>query len=247
MQNVPRRSEAAPSADRLSAALAEMDRAFGPRADSVGPVDGCGHCFDPEHLRLIGGPVDAIPDWLFSRAVSKWGTTMDADRRLWRRFTPRIMRQLTGGSLHIAEGLVARKFNEAGWRDWPDGERAAFEGVCDAWWQTVLATQRGTSATTALEFLVLLTGDVDVWLGRWDTAAGRGAAAQFRDLWASWGLDLLTGELNINFFGAAVDVAPQVTAWILRQGERFLELVDFEERDLYALRQLALPETERWR
>ena len=74
---------------------------------------------------VSGCPVYDILDWLFSRALGKWGTTMDADVRLWLRLTPRILREMTGRTLHMDESLLARKFNEASWEHWPPQEKAA--------------------------------------------------------------------------------------------------------------------------
>jgi hypothetical protein len=231
--------------ERLSTALAEADRTFGPRPGGVGPVDGCSHCFDAEHLRMIGGPVDGIPDWLFSRALSKWGTTMDADVRLWRRFTPRILREMTGRTLHIDESLIARKFNEASWRDWPPRETAVLEDVCHAWWQAALAGVSPASAVTVLGFVVPFTGDVQTWLDHWDTCQDRAAALQLRDLWQSWMPELLDGRLDVSFSGEGSDIAAPVSAWMLRQPPQRLDLGDFNAQERYGLHLLALTETQR--
>ncbi|GAA1992936.1 hypothetical protein [Catenulispora subtropica] len=241
----PRSTTPMAPSERLSAALAEADRAFGPRTDSIGPVDGCTHCFDAEHLRTIGGPVDDIPEWLFSRALGKWGTTMDADSRLWRRLTPRILREMTRGTLHKDESLMARKFNEAGWRDWPPRETAALEDVCHAWWHAALAGMSQGSAVTVLGFVVPLTGGVQPWLDRWDTHQDRAAALQLRDLWQSWMPELLDGRLDVSFGGEGPDIAASVSTWLLQQSPERLDLGGFNAQDRYGLHLLALTEAQR--
>jgi hypothetical protein len=66
-------------------------------------------------------------------------------------------------------------------------------------------------------------------------------------MWRTWGPDLLAGELNINSFGEAVNIAPQIIAWILHQDEQRLTLADFDEHGHYTLTQLSLPVARRWR
>ncbi|MFJ8039163.1 hypothetical protein ACIRBX_01455 [Kitasatospora sp. NPDC096147] len=52
--------------------------------------------------------------------------------------TPRIVRQLVTGRLHVAHGLIASRLLAAGWQDWPAPEREALEEVWHAWWCSTL-------------------------------------------------------------------------------------------------------------
>ncbi|MEV0251384.1 hypothetical protein AB0H76_32655 [Nocardia sp. NPDC050712] len=72
----------------VEAALAELDRAFGPRAGRTRPVDGCSHCFTPEELWRLSGPLEAIPEQELFRAMFSWGGTLDGGTE-WMRWVAR--------------------------------------------------------------------------------------------------------------------------------------------------------------
>lgn len=230
----------------LESAFADLDRAFGRNRDRVAPPDACTHCFDADHLAILGGPVEEIPDWLFSRALGKWGTTMSADARYWRRWTPRLLRQLTGGTSLMAEALLARKFREAGWQQWPGDQTRAVEAVLAAWWRTKLAAGRGPSAISALEFLVPLTREPDSWLRIWSEFPGDAAGHAVLELARWWSLELGSGELDIDGFGGSLDIAEEVTAWLLRELPRRGLLGDLDEDETYWFSQIALPPGQRF-
>lgn len=134
----------------LLAALAALDRTF-VTTDRIGPIEACTHCFEPSDLTTLGGPVDQIPEALFTRALSRWGGTVDANPRYWRRWTPRTLRALINGNLAMDEERLAQKFQEADWRNWPPHETAAVEAVLTAWLR--YASEPGSVAPGADEFL----------------------------------------------------------------------------------------------
>lgn len=203
--------------DQLAAARVELDRAFAPWQERIDPVEGCDHCFGPEHLELLAGPVSEIPEWLFSRALSKWSGTLSKNVLLWRRLTPRVLRSLTGGTLHIDESFMARQFLTAEWRAWPEEERRAVAAVCDAWWAVTLSSDREPHAAVALEFLAPMTSEIDSWLEIWSNTTGPGADSQLIDLWATWRRELTSGDLDLSFSGELPNVAPQVSAFVFDQ------------------------------
>ena len=205
------------SDDQLAAALVELDRAFAPLQERIDPVEGCDHCFGPEHLELLAGPVSEIPEWLFSRALGKWGDTLSGNVALWRRLTPRVLHALTDDTLHICESLIARQFLTAQWQAWPEEERRAVAAVCAAWWAVTLSSDRKPHATTVLEFLAPLTSEIDSWLEIWSTTSGPGADLELIDLWATWRWELTSGDLDLSFSGELPNVAPQVSTFVREQ------------------------------
>lgn len=226
---------------RLAAALARLERAFGPRRDRIAPMHACGHCFNPGDLRVMAGPVDEIPDRLFARAVWKWDTTMDADVAFWRRLTPRILRLLAAGCLHIDATLVARKFNQAAWRDWPEDERSVVAEFCEAWFEAALTEPEGPAAVEVLPFVAILYGDVARWLAVWSATPGRRADRQLAEPAGWWLPDLLGGALDLSFSGELPDVAAEMTAWLLDQAPTRIHEGDLSPDDACRLAHLALP------
>lgn len=232
---------------RLDAALAGLDRAFGPRRGRIAPVDACTHCFDSEELAVLAGPVADIPERLFSHTIFSWGTTMDANVPLWRRLTPRILRQLADGTLHIDESFIARKFGEAGWRGWADDERHAVSEFCEAQFESALTAPSGPNAITVLPFVGGMYNGITHWLQAWSATHGRRADEQLAHLASWWMPDLLSGSLDISFSGELPDIAQELTAWLLAEAPSRLRGDDLSTEDAYCLSQLALPQAQRWR
>ena len=236
-----------PAPARLATALAGLESAFGPRRDRIDPVEACDHCFDPGDLLVLAGPIQDIPDRLFSRAVSKWGTTTDANVPLWRRLAPRILQQLVERRLHIDETLIARKFGEADWQGWPAQERTAVTELCEAWFQAALTEPHGPNAVDVLPFVAVMYRDLSHWLAVWSATPGERADEQFAVLASWWLPDLLNGELDLSFSGELPDVAAEMTAWLLVHAPTRLRDGDLNTADAYRLTQLALPDDQRWR
>lgn len=232
---------------RLEAALVQLERAFGPRRDRIETIDACTHCFGPEDLVVLAGPVADISDPLLSRAVSHWGTTMDANVLLWRRLTPRILRRIAEQSLHIDESLIARKFGDARWTDWIEPERLAVREFCEAWFQAALSTPGGPNVIDVLPFIAVMYQSVGHWLQAWSATVGKRADEQFAHLTGWWMPDLLNGELDVSFSGDLPDIAAELTSWLLAEAPARLRDGDLSTDDAYCLTQLALPEDQRWR
>lgn len=202
---------------RLDAALLQIDRAFGPRRDWTKPADGCDHCFEPGHLRMLAGPVDDIPEAWFFRGLHKWGGTLESSVPLWRRWTPRILRSAAERRLHIDETLMARKFGTAGWQTWPEDERAAVAEFCEAWFEAALTEPDGPDAVSVLPFVAVMSQDLTRWLAVWSATRGRRSDEQVTELAAWWLPEIHTGELDISFSGELPDVAHELGAWLLAE------------------------------
>ena len=220
---------------------------FGPRRDRVEPVDACSHCFSAEDLRVLAGPVEEIPERLFCSALMHWGSTMDADVGLWRRLAPRTLREMVGQTLHIDESWMARKFNEAGWREWPDDERDAVSEFCEAWFATALTAPEGPDVIDVLPFAAVMYGELAHWLERWAATPGPRADHQLAQLAAWWLPDLLAGQLDVSFSGDLPDISAELSAWLVAEAPRRLSEGDLAPINAYQLSQLSLPEDQRYR
>lgn len=236
-----------PGWGRLARAVGGLEAAFGRRRDRIGAVEACLHCFSAEQLIVLAGPVDEIPDALFSRALMKWGSTMESDVLLWRRWTPRILRQIAERRLHIDESWMARKFGEAKWWEWPVGEREAVAEFCEAWFATALTAESGPVAVDVLPFVAVLFRGLTHWLERWAATPGRRAEQQLAWMAGWWLPDLISGELDLSFSGDLPDVAAELSAWLVAQAPSRLRDGDLKPIDAYQLSQLPLPEGRRWR
>lgn len=202
---------------RLAVALLALERAFGPRWDRIAPIHACSHCFDPEDLAVLAGPVAEIPDRLFLRAVGKWGTTMDAQVPLWRRLTPRILRQMAERSLHIDATLIAQSSARPPGATGPAEESSAVGEFCEGWFEAALTAPDGPSAVEVLPFVAVMYQDIGHWLAAWSATTGRRAQEQLASLARWWLPELLNGELDISFSADLPDIAAESTAWLLAE------------------------------
>jgi len=231
---------------RLAAAVDGLEAAFGPRRDRIEPAHACSHCFSAVDLNVLAGPVGEIPDRLFGAALWRWGTTMDANVRLWRRLTPRILREMAEQRLHIDETLIARKFGDAGWHEWPQDERNAVSEFCEAWFAASITAPEGPSAVAVLPFAAVMYRAATHWLERWAETPGPRADQQLARLAEWWLPELLNGSLDFSFSGELPDVAAELSTWLITQAPIRLAEGDLKPIDAYRLSQLPLPEDQRW-
>jgi len=232
----------------ITAALDQIDRAFGPRIGRTAPVEACSHCFTEDELAELSGPPALISEDNLFHAVFSWGSTLD-DSVAWLRWvTPRLMRDMVLDGRLLDDEMLGVRLNKAGWREWPESERQAIEALCSALWRLTLASPVDEwTVTGALAFLVPLTRDVEPWLRIWTETPGRPADLKVAELWREWGDRILAGELDISVYAEGPNIAPDLADWLLRHGTARVAEGDLDELAAWSLAQLPLPEEERWR
>ncbi|WP_436992877.1 hypothetical protein [Streptomyces sp. enrichment culture] len=123
----------APVAD-LGAALDALDRAFA--REEPFPVQGCPHCYRERDLVELSGPPHPVSDGLFPSVAAEVPDHWDDFPRLYRRPTPRVVRALVTGALHIDPELIASRLVAAGWSTRDERLDGAPRDVRSAWWRT---------------------------------------------------------------------------------------------------------------
>ncbi|MEU8901008.1 hypothetical protein AB0C65_34440 [Nocardia sp. NPDC048505] len=227
----------------MDVVLAELDRAFGVGVGRTAAIAGCSpHCFSAAELERLSGPLDRIPERELSRAVFKWGTTLDASVGWLRWVSPRLLRGVVEKSSDAE--LVGCRMFVADWRSWP--EAAAIEGFCAGYWRAALSGA-GCSAVDALSFLVALTGAVEPWLRIWTEDAGPVADGHFRELWQRWAMEILGGELDVCVYRDGPNIAPALAAWVLAEAPARIRRGALDPGGEWLLAQLPLPPESRWR
>ncbi|GLW75082.1 hypothetical protein Kpho02_73790 [Kitasatospora phosalacinea] len=200
---------------RLHHALDALGRTARP-----GPaVDGCEHCYTAEQLAVLSGPPDLIPDGLLHSVAAKFPDHWGDFPTLYRRLAPRLLRQLTTGTLAVDGPLVAARLVAA---DWPNWHRAELvRDVLDAWWSATLADP-AAHAADVLETVAVATGTVVPWLRTWTetrTPTAERHAARTVDDWLHF--DRLP-DLRLGFH-RELPVGPEVAAWIASLPPRLLD------------------------
>jgi hypothetical protein len=76
--------------------------------------------------------VDRVPDDLIALVAAEVTDRWDDFPAVYRRMTPRIVRLLATGRLHVDHGLIASRLLAAGWREWVPIEQEALEKVWHA-------------------------------------------------------------------------------------------------------------------
>ncbi|MEU1424629.1 hypothetical protein [Kitasatospora sp. NPDC005751] len=200
---------------QLRIALDALDTTFAPHSESPFTVGGCTYCFTDADLEALAGPARLVPDRLIpsvaAESTDHWGDFA----ALYRRMTPRIVRLLTTGRLHVDHGLIASRLLEAGWRDWAVPEQRALERVWDAWWRSVLREHPGTDhAAGVLETISVSTGRLSPWLAVW---AGTRTEAADRHLGAAldgWLVTPRFADLRLGFYDE-LPAGPELLSWLL--------------------------------
>jgi len=129
---------------QLQDALNALDTAFAPLSGRPFTVGGCTHCYARADLDALAGPVDRVPEDLIPHVAAEVIDHWDDFPALYRRMTPRIVRPLTTGRLHIDHGLVASRLLTAGWRNWVRVEHEAPE---QAWHASSTSFARSSPAS----------------------------------------------------------------------------------------------------
>ncbi|QKW18437.1 hypothetical protein HUT16_04580 [Kitasatospora sp. NA04385] len=191
---------------RLHHALDALGRTARP-----GPaVDGCGHCYTPRELAALSGPPDLVPDRLLhSVAMKSPGHWVDFPA-LYRRLAPRLLRQLTTGTLAVDGPLVAARLVAADWTSWHRAELV--RDVLDAWWCATLADP-AANAADVLETVSVATGTATPWLRAWSETRTPTAERHLTRAVGDWLYYDRLPDLRLGFH-RELPVGPEIAAWI---------------------------------
>ncbi|MEV7780611.1 hypothetical protein [Kitasatospora sp. NPDC088351] len=204
---------------RLRTALDALDAAFAPFSDQPFDVGGCAYCYPDAGLAALAGPARLVPEELIPSVSAKSIGHWDDGPGLYRKMTPRIVRALATGRLHVDHGLIASRLLEAGWRDWPGPEREALDAVWSAWWRATLHRHPGVAPVTGvLETIAVSTGSLAPWLGIWAATRTEAAERHLSDAMAGW---LSYGQLSglrLGFYDE-LDATAELLPWLLSLGE----------------------------
>lgn len=222
---------------QLRNALDALDAAFAPLALLPITVGGCTDCYGDEDFTALSGPVDGVPDELVPSVAAESVDHWDDFPALYRRMTPRIVRLLTTGRLHVDHGLIASRLLAAGWHGWTAPERDALVQVWHAWWRATLHEYPGTGcATDVLETVAVSTGTLAPWLEVW--AATRTVAADLHldDALDDW---LFEGRLAALRLGShdELDATPELLPWLLSLDDGRIDTGHLFEVERFALGQ----------
>ena len=222
----------------LMSSLAEVNRLFADRP--VGELDICTHCYSDEDEVALRGPVDSVPYSLVASVAAEGFDHWADPVGLYKRMTPRIIGLLMTDELHVDEALVASRFLQAGWSDWPVQERSAILEAGRQWWIEGLGTYpTGSSMTEKLEFLVPLSGDISPWLDLIGPAPAGPVDLHLRDLCQRWLPELFNGALELGWSGG-YDIASDLIPWLVTHARpRLQRVADLASAELKGLDDLA--------
>lgn len=214
---------------RLQDALDAMDAAFAPLSARPVTVGGCTHCYGQADLDALGGPVDRVPDDLIPHVAAEVTDHWDDFPALYRRMTPRIVRLLATGRLHVDHGLIASRLLAAGWRDWAPIEREALEEVWQAWWRSALHQfPSADPVTSVLEVISVSTGTLAAWLDIWAGTRTEAADNHLRDAVRRWLIEGELADLHLGFY-RELHATPELLPWLLNTAEDRIAATQFSE------------------
>jgi hypothetical protein len=204
---------------RLQDALNALDDAFAPLSDGPFTVGGCTYCYASSDLAALGGPVDQVPEDLIPAVAMEVTDHWTDFPSLYRRMTPRIIRLLATGRLHVDHGLIASRLLAAGWTDWTSAERGALEEVWRAWWRSALHEYPGTEpAAEVLEAISVSTGALAPWLVIWGETRTEPADRHLHDTVDDWLIEGGIADLRLGFYGE-LHATPELLPWLRSIGE----------------------------
>ncbi|MEV6393457.1 hypothetical protein AB0M39_01495 [Streptomyces sp. NPDC051907] len=192
-----------------------MDAAFAPLAEQPFTVGGCTYCYTDTDLGALAGPAHQVPEELISFVASESTDHWDDFTALYRRMTPRIVRQLATGQLHVDHGLVASRLLAAGWRNWTMPEQEALESVWHAWWRSALHEYPGTEPVTGvLETISVSTGSLSPWLAVWAETRTEAAGRHLSDALDDWLFEGRLTDLRFGFYNE-LHATSELLTWLL--------------------------------
>jgi hypothetical protein len=215
--------------DQLQDALNALDTAFAPLSGRPFTVGGCTYCYAQADLDALAGPVDRVPEDLIPHVAAETTDHWDDFPALYRRMTPRIVRLLATGRLHLDHGLIASRLLAAGWRGWAPIEQDALETVWHAWWRAALHDYPGTDpVASVLETISVSTGTLAPWLAIWAETRTETADKHLRDAIHRW---LLRGELADLYLGFydELHATPELLPWLLNTAQGRIGAAQFAE------------------
>ncbi len=214
----------------LQDALNALDAAFSSLTEwPFHRVGGCTNCYSQADLDALGGPVDQVPQDLISAVAAEVPDHWDDFPGLYRRMTPRIVRLLATGRLHINHGLIASRLLAAGWREWAPIERETLETVWHAWWRAALHEYPGTDPiTSVLETISVSTGTLAPWLAIWAETHTETADKHLRDATHRWLRSGELADLHLGFYGE-LHATPELVPWLLSTAQRRISAAQFSE------------------
>ncbi|WP_327189464.1 hypothetical protein [Streptomyces xinghaiensis] len=200
---------------RLRDALGALDAAFAPLTARQFTVEGCTYCYPPSWLEALGRPAHLVPEEMISSVASEVPSHWDDFTTLYRRMTPRIVRLLVTGRLHVDHGLIASRLLKAGWRDWSAAEREALEEVWHAWWRSALSTYPGVEPVTGpLETIAVCTGTTAPWLDVWARTRTEAADRHLHDTLDDWLFEWQLADLRLGFYDE-LHATPELLPWLV--------------------------------
>jgi hypothetical protein len=214
---------------RLQEALDALDAAFAPLSERPFTVGGCTYCYARADLDALGGPVDQVPEDLIPHVAAEVTDHWDDFPALYRRMTPRIVRLLATGRLHVDHGLIASRLLAAGWGDWIPIEQEALERVWHAWWRSALYEYPGTDPiTSVLETISVSTGTLAPWLEIWAETRTEAADKHLRDAVHGWLIEEELADLYLGFYGE-LHGTRELVPWLLNTAEDRISAAQFSE------------------
>ena len=200
---------------RLQDALDALDAAFAPLSERPFAVGGCTYCYTQADLDALSGPADRVPEDLIPHVAAEATDHWDDFPAVYRRMTPRIIRRLVTGQLHVDHGLIASRLLAAGWRDWALAERDVLEQVWHAWWRSALHEYPGIEPVTeVLETISVSTGTLAPWLAIWAETPAEAADRHLRDAIDKWLFEGQLADLRLGFYDE-LHATPQLLPWLL--------------------------------
>jgi hypothetical protein len=204
---------------RLLDTLDALDAAFLRRCERSFAVGGCTHCYSQADLDALGGPADLVPEDLISHVAGEVPDHWDDFSALYHRMTPRIVRLLVTGQLHVDHGLIASRLLAADWRNWQAIEQEMLERTWHAWWRSALHEYPGTDPiTSVMETISVSTGTLEPWLDIWTESRTQVADKHLRDAVQGW---IVRGELADLYLGFydELHATPELLPWLLTTAE----------------------------
>ncbi|MGI5170986.1 hypothetical protein ACQEU3_42210 [Spirillospora sp. CA-253888] len=196
-------------------ALTVLETVFAPVSEQPFPVSGCLHCYREADIEALSGPISKVHEDLLCSAAGKSAEHWDDFSEFYQRLTPRTIRLLVAGRLHLGHDLIASRLREARWCEWPQDRREALENVWHAWWRSVLHEQtEDQRVTDVLELLSVSTGSLTPWLEIWSRTRTPAADQRLNEALAHWLSEWGLADLHLGFYGE-LHATPELLAWLL--------------------------------
>ncbi|MGG7609932.1 hypothetical protein ACQ5JZ_11070 [Streptomyces sp. ZG43] len=169
----------------LTAALDALDLAFVDEEPFT--AGGCTYCYGEENFAELSGPPHLVSEDMLSAVAFEVDDHWHDFPRLYRRLTPRILRAVVTGRLHVDPNVIASRLLRAAWTTWPPAQADALRAFWPTWWRATLHTHPDAVPATVREILSLITVAtgtlrpwLDIWTSTW-TASADAHLAEFVD------------------------------------------------------------------